>query len=73
MPFITGRIPNIKLHYFECKVYAENKKDSDLNRTYNIFNLESDFWKLLKASSGVPPINQYNVLYLDNKRKNEIK
>jgi alkyl hydroperoxide reductase subunit AhpF len=42
--FVTGEIPEVKLHYFE----QVHKEEGKLNyRSYNIFDLHADFWQCL--------------------------
>ena len=49
--FVTGRIPHVKLHYFE---HANNFEGTASEYgTYNIFTMDQDFWSIIFCTQGV--------------------
>lgn len=46
---------SVSLHYFE---HSHDLKGNFLRRTYNIFNLNQDFWDLIENSNFIPPTNK---------------
>lgn len=52
---VTGRIPEVKIHYIEQKT---NINDESIEfRSYSVFFMRPDFWKVMEASEGIPPVN----------------
>ena len=57
--FITGKIPNLTLHYFEL---VHNSRGKMKYKSYNVFYMFEDFWKSLKAFGGQPPLGKKQLI-----------
>ena len=67
--FITGKLPEVTLHYFECK----GTLDGISHKTYNVFKMGPDFWQIVKASLGIPPFSEINCIKLGKYTRKKIE
>lgn len=56
---VTGRVPDVKIHYIESKTNLNEKRTEF--RSYCVFHLREDFWIAMEAFQGYPPINLKNL------------
>ena len=62
--YVTGMVPNVRIHYFE-QVHKEQGQFS--YRTYNVFDLHSDFWQCLKTFKKNLPLSKKKVMMVKEK------
>lgn len=53
--FVTGRIPDVTLHYLEHSTLFRNSTEQQ--HTYNVFRMPADFWRVIEVTHGIPPID----------------
>lgn len=57
--FCTGTIPEVKIHYIETKTKLQDESNEYIS--YCVFLLRADFWRIMDATGGIPPISIKNI------------